>query len=194
MCIFGLLKKKNMDISGVISISGMSGLHKVIAQTKNGVIVESLADKKRFPAYSSSRISSLDDISIYTTGEDLPLKDALKKVFEKEKGGPAPDHKASDAELLKYFESVLPEYDKERVHTSDIRKLINWYNLLQKTDLLTKEPAAAAAEHADIPKIGGETEKPKQASKKAAATGGKKLMKTDAPKVKIVTARKSGAA
>jgi len=183
-----------MDLSGVISISGMPGLHKVIAQTKNGVIVESLADKKRFPAYSSSRISALEDISIYTTGDDMPLKEALQKVFDKEKGGPAPDHKAADAELLKYFGTAVPEFDKDRVHTSDVRKLINWYNILQKTDLLTKEPAAAEADHADIPKVGADAEKPKPTTKKSAPAGGKKLMKTDAPKVKIVTARKSGTA
>jgi hypothetical protein len=183
-----------MDLSGVISISGMSGLHKVIAQTKNGVIVESLADKKRFPAYSSSRISALEDISIYTKGEDLPLRDAMAKIFEKEKGGPAPDHKTGDADLLKYMAVVIPEYDQDRVHTSDVRKLINWYNLLQKTDLLTKEPKSAESEHSDIPKIGVDQEKPKPSVKKAAAAGNKKMMKTDAPKVKIVTARKSGTA
>jgi hypothetical protein len=183
-----------MDLSGVISISGMSGLHKVIAQTKNGVIVESLADKKRFPAYSSSRISALEDISIYTKGEDMPLRDALGKIFEKEKGNPAPDHKVSDKELLTYMETVIPEYDKDRVHTSDVRKLINWYNLLQKTDLLTKEPKKDDGEHTEIPKVGSDAEKPKPSAKKSAPAGGKKLMKTDAPKVKVVTARKSGAA
>ncbi len=182
-----------MDLTGVISISGVAGLHKVIAQTKSGVIVESLADKKRFPAYSSSKISALEDISIYTTGEDLPLKDALQKIFDKEKGGPAPEPKTSDAELLKYFAAVLPDYDKERVHTSDVRKLINWYNLLQKTDLLTKVPTKAEGEHSDAHKAGAEHEKPKP-SAKAMPAGGKKLMKTDAPKVKVVTARKSGAA
>jgi hypothetical protein len=193
MCIFVPLTKTNMDLSGVISISGVSGLHKVIAQTKNGVIVESLADKKRFPAYSTSRISALDDISIYTSGEDLPLRDVFKKIIEKEKGGAAPDAKTTDPELLKYFAGVLPEYDKERVHTSDIRKLINWYNLLQKTDLLTKEPKAAEPDQADKPKQ-SETEKKKPSLKSSAAAGSKKLMKTDAPKVKVGTVRKSGTA
>jgi hypothetical protein len=186
-------ENKEMDLSGVISISGMGGLHKVIAQTKNGVIVESLADKKRFPAYSSSRISALDDISVYTTGEDLPLKDVFKKIFDKEKGGAAVDHKVSDADLLKYFETVLPEFDKERVHTSDIRKLINWYNLLQKTDLLTKEPAADE-EHAELPKAGAEVEKQKPSVKKAPAQSLNKPTKTNAPKVHTQTSRKSGAA
>ncbi|MFI5150881.1 MAG: DUF5606 domain-containing protein [Bacteroidia bacterium] len=184
-----------MDLSGVISISGIGGLHKVIAQTKNGVIVESLADKKRFPAYASSKISTLEDISIYTTGDDMPLKDALKKIFDKEKGGAAPDHKAAEAELIKYVGAVIPEYDKERVHISDIRKLINWYNLLQKTDLLTKEPEKNETPHADIAKVSGDTEnKHKTPAKKAPASGAQKLKKTDAPKVKIQTARKSGAA
>ncbi|HXC03755.1 MAG TPA: DUF5606 domain-containing protein [Bacteroidia bacterium] len=184
-----------MDLSGVISISGVSGLHKVIAQTKNGVIVESLADKKRFPAYASSKISSLEDISIYTTGDDMPLKDALKKIFDKEKGNAGPDHKAAEAELINYMGAVIPEYDKERVHISDIRKLLNWYNLLQKTDLLTKEPEKAEAAHAEIPKAAGEAEhKHKAPAKKASASGAQKLKKTDAPKVKIQTARKSGAA
>jgi hypothetical protein len=184
-----------MDLSGVISISGVGGLHKVIAQTKNGVIVESLADKKRFPAYASSKISTLEDISIYTTGDDMPLKEALQKIFDKEKGGPAPDHKAAEAELIKYMGAAVPEYDKERVHISDIRKLINWYNLLQKTDLLTKEPVSADTAHADVAKVGAEAEhKHKAPAKKAAAAGAQKLKKTDAPKVKIQTARKSGAA
>jgi hypothetical protein len=183
-----------MDLSGVISISGVAGLHKVIAQTKNGVIVESLADKKRFPAYSTSKISALEDISIFTTGEDLPLKEAFAKILAKEKGGPAPEPKISDAELLKYMGAVIPEYDKDRVHTSDIRKLMNWYNLLQKTDLLTREPKSEKGEHADTPKVGAEAEKTKAPSKSKALAASKKSMKTDAPKVKIVTARKSGAA
>ena len=74
-----------MDISNVISMTGMPGLYKVIAQSKGGVIVESLIDKKRFPAYASNRISTLEDISIYTTGDDLPLKEVYQKIFEKEK-------------------------------------------------------------------------------------------------------------
>ncbi|MEW6468987.1 MAG: DUF5606 domain-containing protein [Bacteroidota bacterium] len=129
-----------MDLTKVISISGVSGLHKVIAKSTNGFIVESLTDGKRMNASSSSRISGLEEISVFTTGEDILLKDVYKRIFEKEKGGPAIDHKSSDEELKKYFESVLPEYDKDRVRVSDIRKCLQWYNILQKTDLLTKEP------------------------------------------------------
>jgi len=129
-----------MDLTKVISITGQGGLHKVVAKSKSGFIVESLIDGKRTQTYSHFKISALEEISVFTTKDDVLLKDVYKKIFEKENGGPAIDHKASDDELKKYFEAAIPEYDKERVRISDIRKCIQWYNILQKTDLLTKEP------------------------------------------------------
>jgi hypothetical protein len=130
-----------MDLSKILSISGMSGLFKVIAQSKSGLIVESLADKKRIPVHSSGKISVLDNISMYVNnGDTVPLSEVLKKIHEKQGGQPAIDSKtSSDDELKKFFESVLPEYDKEKVHTSDIRKAVLWYNLLQKTDIFTQK-------------------------------------------------------
>jgi hypothetical protein len=129
-----------MDLSKIISINGMSGLYKVIAQSKVGFIAESLADKKRIPVHSNAKVSVLDNISVFVkNGETIPLQDLLRKIYEKEGGKPAPDSKSSDEELKKYFESVLPEYDKEKVHTSDIRKAILWYNLLQTTDIFTQK-------------------------------------------------------
>jgi hypothetical protein len=125
-----------MDLSGIITIAGYSGLYKVVAQSKNGVIVESLIDKKRMPAYSHYRISALEEISIFGESEDIALKEVMQKIMDKEKSGPAIDSKADIKELKKYFEAVLPEYDKDRVHDSDIKKVLNWYNLLQKNDLL----------------------------------------------------------
>src|ERR1044071_4372896 len=120
-----------MDISKVLSIAGMPGLYKVVGHTNNGVIVESLTDKKRFPAFNSNKISALNDISIYTTGEDMPLKDVLQKIFDKEKGEKSIDPKSTDEKGLRgYMKSVLPEYDEERVHYSDLKKLFNWYNQL----------------------------------------------------------------
>lgn len=179
-----------MDISKIISMSGMPGLYKVIAQSKNGVIVESLIDKKRFPAFASNRISTLEDISIYTTGDDLPLKEVYKKIFEKESGGPCPDGKSSDEKTLRaYVESIVPEYDKERVHISDLRKLFSWYNILQKADLLTaEEPKEEDAEkklHLDknnpIPSVKKDFEK-------------KQNLVSNAPKVQAKGVRKSGLA
>ena len=148
-----------MDLSKTLSISGMSGLFKVVAQGKSGLIVESLADKKRIPVHSTNKISVLDNISIYvSSGETIPLADLLKKMFDKQAGQPALDSKSTDDELKKFFESVLPEYDKEKVHTSDIRKAILWYNLLQKTDIFTaKEEEKKEGEEA--PAVKGADEK-----------------------------------
>jgi hypothetical protein len=119
-----------MDLSGIISISGRPGLYKVIAQAKNSIIVESLTDKKRFPAYSSDRISALEDISIYTIDEDKPLQDIFADIYAKENGKEGPSHKSDIAELTAYFAEILPDYDEERVYASDIKKLFQWYNLL----------------------------------------------------------------
>ncbi len=128
-----------MDLTGILSLSGKSGLFKSVAQTKSGLIVESLVDQKRFPAYVSDKVSSLEDISIFTTDKDLPLKDVFGMIYKKEDGKPCIDHKSADAELKKYLEEVLPTYDKDRVYISDIRKLFMWYNILIGHGLLTPE-------------------------------------------------------
>jgi hypothetical protein len=128
-----------MDLSGIISVSGMPGLYKVVGQMKNGVIAESLTDKKRLPIHAHQQISSLEDISMFTTGDNKPVADILKTIYDKEKGGKSIDHKADEKEVVKYFESILPDYDKERVHVSNMRKLFNWYNLLQETGNLKQK-------------------------------------------------------
>ena len=126
-----------MDIKGLLAISGYSGLFKHISQTKNGIIVESLTDKKRMPAYASSKISALEDIAIFTTGEDIPLAKVFENIYIKENGKEAINHKVSGEELKAYFLEVLPEFDEERVYVSDIRKVINWYNILAGLNMLT---------------------------------------------------------
>jgi hypothetical protein len=131
-----------MNLEGIISISGMPGLYKVVGQMKNGVIAESLNDKKRSPIYSHQQISTLEDISMFTTGDNKPVADIMKSIFDKEKGGACIDHKADEKQIIAYFESVLPDYDKERVHVSNMRKLFSWYNALQTTgNLKLKEGA-----------------------------------------------------
>jgi len=128
-----------MNLTGIISISGKPGLYRVVAQGNNNVIVESLEDGKRFPAHSNNKISALDDISIYTYEEDVPLKDVFTSIYEKEKGGVAISHKESAAKLVEYMMTVLPKYDQERVYSSDIKKLFQWYNLLHKANALVLE-------------------------------------------------------
>jgi hypothetical protein len=140
-----------MDLSGLISISGMPGLFKVVGQMKNGVIAESLNDKKRIPVMASQQLSALEEISMFTTGDNKPVSEILKTIFEKEKGGKCIDHKADEKEIVAYFTAILPDYDKERVYVSNMRKLFNWYNSLQETgNLKLKEEGAAGEEKVKI--------------------------------------------
>lgn len=125
-----------MNLTGIIAISGKPGLYKVLAQGKNNIIVESLEDKKRVPAYASDRISALDDISIYTYDEDKPLREIFTSIFEKEKGKETISHKEDQNKLKSYLLEVLPNYDQERVYASDIKKIFQWYNLLFKAGAL----------------------------------------------------------
>ena len=108
----------------ILSIAGKPGLQKLISNTTNAIIVESLIDGKRFPAYSNSKIISLEDISIYTETEDMPLKEVFRRMYEKEEGGKAIGHKETSEKITAYFTEILPEYDKDRVYTSDMKKII----------------------------------------------------------------------
>lgn len=177
-----------MDLSGIISIAGMSGLFKVIAQTKNGLIVESLIDKKRVQAFSTQQISALEDVSIYSTGDDVPLKEVFQKIYEKEKGGPAINHKSADAELKKYFKAAFAEYDDERVYVSDIKKVLNWYNSLQKDGLLEKKEESEADKKVKAPIADA------KGAVKTVKDTGPKTVKTASSKVKVQGVRKSGVA
>lgn len=125
-----------MDLSKILAITGKPGLYKHIAQSKTGIVVESVLDNKRTSAFASDQISTLNDISIFTTDEDIKLEDVLKKIFDKEDGKVTISEKSGTPELKKYFEEVLPEYDKERVYISDIKKVIKWYNILAENNIL----------------------------------------------------------
>jgi hypothetical protein len=126
-------------LKGILAISGQSGLFKVLSEGKNSVIVESLLTGKRSTVYTDAKMSALEDIAIYTSQEDLPLRKVFKKIADKENGGKAIDAKNSPEELKKYFAEVLPDYDKEKVYFSDIKKVISWYNLLQDKGMLDLE-------------------------------------------------------
>lgn len=130
----------------ILAISGKPGLYKLISQAKNMLIVEAVsADKKRMPIYASDKVISLGDIAMYTDDDEVPLGQVLESVKNKENGAVTSiDYKKASAEELHAFMSeVLPEYDRDRVHTSDIKKLIQWYNLLVsngETDFVEEEP------------------------------------------------------
>lgn len=129
----------------ILSISGKPGLYKLISQGKNMLIVESLADKKRCPAYGNEKIISLGDIAMYTDAEEVPLKDVFLAMKKKENGAAVTldTKKASAKELQEYLAEVLPNFDRDRVYVSDIKKLISWYNLLVASGMTDFEDAAA---------------------------------------------------
>jgi len=122
----------------ILSISGFSGLFKLISSTKNGIIVEDIETKKRLPAYTTSKVSSLHDIAIFKDdGEEISLTEVLKSIRDKQKSAAAIDPKTADNEALKtYFASVLPNYDRDRVYVSHIKKVLTWYNQLQRCNML----------------------------------------------------------
>lgn len=128
-----------MDLSTILSISGKPGLYKLISQTKTGALVESLLDSRRMPAFAHERISSLEDISIFTEEDDIPLKKVLQLIYRKENGGDCIDNKADEKDIRAYMEEVLPNYDKERVYLSDMRKLFSWYRILNANKLIDLE-------------------------------------------------------
>ncbi|MBO7488944.1 MAG: DUF5606 domain-containing protein [Bacteroidales bacterium] len=121
-----------MDLSKILVVSGKPDIYELVSQTKNGAIVESLADKKRCPVFKSDRISSLNEISIFTTEKEKPLGEVLQDIFRKEDGKTITFEikKASGNELFAYFKEILPNYDTDHVHASDVKKVLLWYNLL----------------------------------------------------------------
>jgi len=123
----------------ILSISGKPGLFKLVSSSNSNLIVESLIDGKRFPAYASAQIIALDDIAIYTESEDMPLREVFKLISDKTNGEKAISHKESANAIKAYMEEVLPEYDQDRVYVSDMKKLFQWFNILQDKGLLNFE-------------------------------------------------------
>ena len=138
-----------MDLSKILSIAGKPGLFKMVGESKNGIVVESLTDGKRIPAFSHERISSLKEISIYTEGEDMSLFDILKNLYEKKEAKPVENpKKLKSTDLKALFAEVVPDYDKDAVYTSDMKKVFSWYNQLLEKDMLdfTEEEAETEVE------------------------------------------------
>ncbi len=140
-----------MSLDKILAISGKPGLYEIVTQTRTGAVVQSLIDKKRITVGAHSNISILSEIAIYTLTEEVPLKDVLKKIKDKENGEQTSiSHKDGKDTLEEYFFEVLPDYDEDRVYASDIKKVVQWYNLLHKNNLLesleTEEEVTATDE------------------------------------------------
>ncbi|WP_298545240.1 DUF5606 domain-containing protein [uncultured Porphyromonas sp.] len=131
----------------ILSISGKPGLFKLLTHTKNSIIVEDLETKRRIPAYASDRVVSLGDISIYTTTEETPLREILQTLLDKYEGKPVDLKELNGKEAyFDLFAEVLPEYDRQRVHDNDIKKIFRWYNILVETGYTDfSEPAPEEA-------------------------------------------------
>ena len=121
-----------MELKDILAISGQPGLYKFVAQSMRGIIVESLLDGKRMNASATSRVSALTEISMFTEGEDIALADVFTNIWNYTGGKEAISHKEADNAIREEFAKVLPEYDRERVHLSDMKKCFAWYNTLVK--------------------------------------------------------------
>ena len=126
-----------MNLEGIVAIAGKPGLFKLVTHVKNTLIVESLIDGKRVPLYASHQVSALEDIGIYTYDDTAPLSDVFAAIAKKENAVETISHKVSKNELYDWLREVLPDFDEDRVYHSDIKKLAQWYNALQKAGLIT---------------------------------------------------------
>lgn len=156
-----------MDLSKILSISGKPGLYIMVGEAKNNLIVESLIDGKKIPSFAHDRVSTLKEISIYTENEDVALEDLLKSINKYTEGKPIENPKKSSSDVLKStFAEILPEYDRDTVYVSDIKKIFSWYNLLLEKGKLDftdedEETSDKKDEHA------GEVKKGKKQTEKA---------------------------
>ena len=136
-----------MELKDILAISGQPGLYKFVAQSMRGVIVESLIDGKRMNASATSRVSALTEISMFTEGEDIALADVFTNIWNYTEGKEAISHKESADKIQAEFAKVLPDYDRDRVHVSDMKKCFAWYNILVKAGFTEfKLPNATAEE------------------------------------------------
>lgn len=128
-----------MELKEILAISGLPGLYKYVAQSTRGVIVESLLDGKRMNAAANAKVSALTEISMFTEGEDIPLSRVFTNIYAHTGGQPAISHKEAPEKIKAAFAEVLPDYDRDRVHVSDMKKCFAWYNILVEAGLTAFE-------------------------------------------------------
>ena len=173
-----------MEYKDILAISGYTGLFKFIAQGKNGMIVESFSDKKRMHVSASHKVSSMEDIAVFTSEGEAKLTDVFRNIHEMENGNETIDPKSDKKKIFEYFGKVVPEFDRSRVYHSDIKKILSWYNELLKNDLLTFKEEAPQEEEKE--KTGEIREKPgtKTARERAKKTTQAGSLRPGTPTVK----------
>ena len=134
-----------MTLDKILAISGKPGLYVLRVQTRTGFVAESLQDGKKITVGLRSNVSLLSEISIYTNDDEKLLADVMRNIAIKENEGPAISHKEDNATMAAYFKEILPNYDQDRVYPSDIKKVLNWYNMLQAKGMVSKTAPTAAA-------------------------------------------------
>jgi hypothetical protein len=156
-----------MNLEKILAISGKPGLYALKVQTRTGFVAESLADGKKITVNLKSNVSLLSEISVYTYEGEKPLAEIMDKIAAKESNGPSISHKEDNATVAAYFKEVLSDYDEERVYPSDIKKIVNWYNMLQAKGLVVdEEPVVEVAEETPAEaEVAAVAEKPKKAKK-----------------------------
>lgn len=153
-----------MNLEKILAISGKPGLYALIVQTRSGFIAESLLDGKKITVGLKSNVSLLSEISIYTHDAEKPLAEVMRNIAIKEDNGPTISHKEDNAKLIAYFKEILPDYDEERVYPSDIKKVLNWYGILQAKGLVSKEePVTEKAEEKTEDKVEDKVEEKTEA-------------------------------
>ncbi len=177
-----------MDLSRIIAISGKPGLYLVVAQSPNSIIVENVENGRRMPAFASNKISALEDITMYSIDEDVPLGEIIQKLYDKNDGKAALSHKDDVKKLRSELDTVLDNCDHDRIYDADVRKLFQWYNLLQKSEVLKtrveESEKKAQEEKAEEKKSEGEkkTTKAKESKEKSAPAKKKASKASDSKK------------
>tara|TARA_B100000795_G_scaffold168785_1_gene127165 strand:- start:451 stop:993 length:543 start_codon:yes stop_codon:yes gene_type:complete len=180
-----------MSLEKVLSISGKPGLYKMTKQTRGGFLAESLLDQKKISVSSRHNVSLLTEIAIYTLTKEVPLREIFQKIAAKEAGSETISHKVPKLELEEFFFGILPDYDEERVYPSDIKKVVQWYNLLVKngfTDFSEAKQETKVAEDQTKTEVEVEEKAPKAIKKTVKKVPAKKA--AAAPKKKATTAKK----
>ncbi len=139
-----------MNLEKIMAIAGKSGLYHLTLRTRTGFVAESFADGKKITVGMKNNVSLLSEISIYTYDAEKPLAEVMRAIAVKEDCNPCISHKETNDKLIAYFLEILPEYDQERVYPSDIKKVFNWYNLLQAKGLVSKEAPLAAESETEV--------------------------------------------
>jgi len=160
-----------MNLEKILAISGKPGLYALKVQTRTGFVAESLLDGKKITVGLKSNVSLLSEISMYTHNEEKPLAEVMRNIAIKEDNGPAISHKEDNTKLVEYFKGIVPDYDEDRVYASDIKKVLNWYNMLQVKGMVSKE---APVKEGDAEPVAEVEKKAKPEAKKPAAKKAKK--------------------